>query len=599
MNGILDTLSAVARLQHRARRPRRTAHFLGLGAVMKNEAHVVDEWLRHYAAEGVEHFYLIDDGSTDGTRDVVRPWIGARRVTLTIDTTPHDQVGKYNRHLSRALDECEWLAVVDLDEFVYAKTGTIAGFLRGASRQTGAVWIPWKNYGSSGHLEQPGSVVSGFVRRASYAAGKRALGKSIVRSAAVRRLHIHEHPLRRGWVYVDGGGRRVVPGPDSRVHLDEEVLARSTLHLNHYKIQSWEWFERVKMTRGDVASPESDSVRDRAYFEAADDNEVLDAELRDKHESRPDSMIAAAPRTPRRLAVRLVDGLGLGAQARRIQARVLSRAGALRARYFLGVGALMKNEAHVLDEWLWHHASEGVDHFYLIDNGSTDATERVLAPWIARGLVTLARDPARYAQTDQYERHLRRALRECEWLAVIDLDEFLYARPGRIPDFLRGLAPTVGAVKVPWKTFGSSGHIEQPPSVIDGFVQRGSFAGGIAVQYKSVVRSTALSYFDVHEHSLVSGYVAIDSAGREVPHGQGQIRLSEEELATTALHLNHYRVQSRRWFEEVKLTRGDAFSPEHERHREMVHFVRNDRNEVRDVELRDKRARSSFAGIGG
>jgi len=40
--------------------------------------------------------------------------------------------------------------------------------------------------------------------------------------------------------------------------------------------------------------------------------------------------------------------------------------------YFLSIGAIFKNESNGLEEWLLNHLNEGVEHFYLINNGSTD-----------------------------------------------------------------------------------------------------------------------------------------------------------------------------------------------------------------------------------
>jgi hypothetical protein len=268
----------------------RAKYFLAVGAVMKNEAHVLEEWLDHYANEGVDHFYLIDDASTDDTPAVLAPWITSGRVTLVADAARHDQLGKYHRHLTRALSECAWLAVVDLDEFLYARTGTLAGFLRVVPEDVGAVVVPWKNFGSSGHVEQPASVVDGFLRRRDYGSGRDGHCKSIVRGAATRRLHVHAHPLRRGYAWMDGAGERRAPrvhGPaPARLFVTEELLSRSLLQLNHYPIQSRRWFEQVKMTRGDVLHPENDRVRDANYFGEYDRNDVYDDELSRKRSSR-------------------------------------------------------------------------------------------------------------------------------------------------------------------------------------------------------------------------------------------------------------------------------------------------------------------------
>ena len=44
-----------------------------------------------------------------------------------------------------------------------------------------------------------------------------------------------------------------------------------SLQPNHYPIQFKEYFEKAKMTRGDVYRPSSDSVRDWGYFSRYDE----------------------------------------------------------------------------------------------------------------------------------------------------------------------------------------------------------------------------------------------------------------------------------------------------------------------------------------
>ena len=56
-------------------------------------------------------------------------------------------------------------------------------------------------------------------------------------------------------------------------------------------------------------------------------------------------------------------------------------------KYYLSVIAMFKNEAQVMKEWLDHHIGHGVEHFYLVDDFSTDSCMSVLSPYIASGLV--------------------------------------------------------------------------------------------------------------------------------------------------------------------------------------------------------------------
>ena len=60
----------------------------------------------------------------------------------------------------------------------------------------------------------------------------------------------------------------------------EERLAKSCLHLNHYMIQSRDWFMKVKATRGSAAVAYRENIRDEDYFKRLDRNEMEDTELK-------------------------------------------------------------------------------------------------------------------------------------------------------------------------------------------------------------------------------------------------------------------------------------------------------------------------------
>jgi hypothetical protein len=64
--------------------------------------------------------------------------------------------------------------------------------------------------------------------------------------------------------------------------VDETLLETHYLQLNHYRIQSWEFYKNVKMTRGDVLNKKFDNVRTLKYFQMYDFNDMKDTELKDK-----------------------------------------------------------------------------------------------------------------------------------------------------------------------------------------------------------------------------------------------------------------------------------------------------------------------------
>ena len=70
------------------------------------------------------------------------------------------------------------------------------------------------------------------------------------------------------------------------------MISPNFLQLNHYAIQSLQWFVSTKMPRGDVMTQVSDNVRNFGYFESIDAecNGTRDTELYLKHKQFYDSL---------------------------------------------------------------------------------------------------------------------------------------------------------------------------------------------------------------------------------------------------------------------------------------------------------------------
>lgn len=202
----------------------------------------------------------------------------------------------------------------------------------------------------------------------------------------------------------------------------------------------------------------------------------------------------------------------------------------------LGVVAMFRNEARYLEEWINFHEAQGFSHFYLFDDQSSDAPEKVLRPFISRGLVVLNPAPVAAAfkarQLGSYNLGLDLARNECEWLAVIDVDEFLFSPVG---DFRKQL-PTqkwIAGVFVWWKIYGSSGHSIPPREGVlssytwsatlpknlretsyivrkenNFFGARGRPIAGRVVQGKSILRTQSVRSIDnCHKPVHINGFM--------------------------------------------------------------------------------------------
>jgi hypothetical protein len=146
-------------------------------------------------------------------------------------------------------------------------------------------------FGSNGHIKHPeGGIVNNFTKRLKYdgtstgpydcdANFTSIHVKNISRIDKIHVLNIHEqNPYQGHCIRSDG----TVISPATFDEISEEILSTSVLHLNHYAIQSREFFETIKQTRGDNVNVSNDHVRNNKYFLRYDWNHLIDDELKIK-----------------------------------------------------------------------------------------------------------------------------------------------------------------------------------------------------------------------------------------------------------------------------------------------------------------------------
>jgi hypothetical protein len=134
-------------------------------------------------------------------------------------------------------------------------------------------------------------------------------------------------------------------------------------------------------------------------------------------------------------------------------------------RWYLSAACAIKNEAAYLDEWLAFGVSQGIEHFLLYDNASTDNSHEVLQPWIEAGIVELVDWPLHWksgSQTKAFLDALTRLRGRTRWAAFIDPDEFLFSPTGEpLPQVRKPYERHAGVI-VNWQCYGTSGHKLRP-----------------------------------------------------------------------------------------------------------------------------------------
>uniref|UniRef100_A0A6C0KQ76 Glycosyltransferase family 92 protein n=1 Tax=viral metagenome TaxID=1070528 RepID=A0A6C0KQ76_9ZZZZ len=225
--------------------------------------------------------------------------------------------------------------------------------------------------------------------------------------------------------------------------------------------------------------------------------------------------------------------------------------------YYLSVLAQFKNETLNLKVWLDHHIWQGVQHFYLIDNGSTDNPLAILQDYIKKGIVSYYYKPKLYAQIENYRKVFAKDIWfKSYWLAVIDLDEFLYGIDQKLVKKLSHLH-YFSVIYCNWFVFGTSGCIDHPPDVRKSNIHRLPEMDKVNTKY-------IFKTMDIVNPSQLWIHWLFKPNTR-IPMQSGQ----KIRIANQLIRLNHYVCQSEEFFTKVKSTRGDASKSGHKWTREL------------------------------
>lgn len=255
--------------------------------------------------------------------------------------------------------------------------------------------------------------------------------------------------------------------------------------------------------------------------------------------------------------------------------------------YNLVVVTFFKNEAWNIKEFLDHYIDEGVEHFYMIDNGSTDEYMHIIINNFPVGLVTIIRDDSYEHFADGLQDHLIRKyfhsliVHDANWVIVVDLDEFIYSTgiDRTISSTLEAFPLSVSRLFLFWKTFGGN-HIMIHPrntSLVQAFNHRAEFTIN---HYQDAIKNGAGLYgcgkmivrvspsLQLEAHASTNGphqpvYIPIYNHSIPLNHSDYYSLLlyfNEDTLHKHVLHLNHYAFQSREYYEKNKAPRGGGQS---------------------------------------
>ena len=256
---------------------------IGITSIQRDRGRYILEWIAFHMAVGFKKFYIYDHGYDQVQKsiliklhekfpDLIQPH------HVSIDTD-RPQISAYQHSWGNYKNECDAMAFIDGDEFIFSPDKNLPEelskfFESGAS----ALGVYWMIYGSSGHFEEPdGLIIENFTRHAKADFHENRHIKTILRGGEhANILHSHLFQTKNG---TFDERQRFIDKP----FMSEYTPSMENFRLNHYLLQSYEYFQNKKKKSGQADLPRAFiSERPDQYFYAHDRNEMNDGLIYNK-----------------------------------------------------------------------------------------------------------------------------------------------------------------------------------------------------------------------------------------------------------------------------------------------------------------------------
>jgi len=271
---------------------------LAVTLMVRDEADVVQQWLDHHVAQGVDVFVITDNGSVDGTTEVLTAF--AAREDVVVDLR-HDPVHRKQQsavvtQMARdayTVHHADWVVNADADEFLLPKdrSATLASVFAQLDPTVNAFVVPVVNM--VGPLGESGAGLERLVWRDERSPEElRAVG--LFAHPSGNAIHVGDAEV----AVVQGNHLVTLPAGEA----PPEELA---LEVLHFPWRSWKQYEHRVRIAGEAytanpdhhPSPNHHGMRDyrrlqegvlKAYFAV---RHVSDEEAAAGHFRRDDSLV--------------------------------------------------------------------------------------------------------------------------------------------------------------------------------------------------------------------------------------------------------------------------------------------------------------------
>ena len=252
-------LLSCARLKYRRRAG--SKYYFSICAIFKDESLSLKEWIEYHKLVGVEHFYLYNNFSTDNSKDILQHYINEGLVTLVDwEVMPPAQSAAYNDFKKKFWTETQWVAFIDLDEYICLKYDTNLKDWFSKYENYPSLVVYWKMFGSSGLIEHDKSrliIEQYFIAWDRYSDIGKPIFNTRFEAVETTLKYIHTLPAK---VSLCGFSFTVPPINEFKKFIKYKSnrigffrgIGDFSIQINHYATKSYLEYFCTRRKRGDV-----------------------------------------------------------------------------------------------------------------------------------------------------------------------------------------------------------------------------------------------------------------------------------------------------------------------------------------------------------
>ncbi|MBN2900165.1 MAG: glycosyltransferase family 2 protein [Clostridia bacterium] len=275
---------------------------IGIGAIFRDEFDYIIEWLSYHIVAGFNDYLIADNGSTDGTRELLEALQEVGFISLLYQPVVENfaQIRAYNKIVEKTIELWDAILFIDADEFLvhdsFVDGAEMSYLINLLSDQTiGLIGINWRCFGSSGLEDQDERLV---IERFRWCADdsnivpyskvfKSILNNNNIKSLSNYSFH-QKADVHISFVTDDAKKVSVLgdnisqflwpidgifcPVSDSPI---VSVLESAPLRINHYLIKSKSEYTTKKRVRGDAQSGINTDRGEQYFFDHDFDDKVF------------------------------------------------------------------------------------------------------------------------------------------------------------------------------------------------------------------------------------------------------------------------------------------------------------------------------------